>query len=254
MNAANIHARPSLLAEIGSLEWDSAGRPADSARRLGPDWLEHQLLATRAKCPEAASSPTITTSGPGGRHDRHRTGPGRAHDQGLPPRRPARRLHLQHPDSGRPPDPRQTRQHLPQRIGPPNGVGIRHPLSVCLREARALFESEGEPPARRERLRYLLKQRLFFGKARIVSNRSTTSNGPGGIGGNLRDLEATGKVAGTLTCDVNGAGAEIHPQVCATQFLSDEPSWTANSAAEVQLRDAAQRRPHPRGPESLRRA
>ena len=55
--------------------------------------------------------------------------------------------------------------------------------------------------------------------------------------GDLRDLEATGKAAGALACDVDGARAEVDPQVGATQLPSDEPSGPGDSAAQVEHGD-----------------
>ena len=77
------------------------------------------------------------------------------------------------------------------------------------------------------------------GNASIVSNRSTTSNGPAGIGGIRGDLEVARKIARTLTCDLDGAGAEVHPQIRATQLLSDEPPGTGHTAAQIEHGDSA---------------
>ena len=89
-----------------------------------------------------------------------------------------------------------------------------------------------------ERPRHLHKQRLLVRETRASSRagapRRTARRGIGGI---RADLEATGKIAGSLAGDVDGAGAEVHPQIGAAQLPSDEPSWPGDSAAQVQHRD-----------------
>ena len=47
------------------------------------------------------------------------------------------------------------------------------------------------------------------------------------------------KIARTLTCDLDGAGAEVHPQIRATQLLSDEPPGTGHTAAQIEHGDSA---------------
>jgi hypothetical protein len=54
----------------------------------------------------------------------------------------------------------------------------------------------------------------------------------------VRDLEAAGKVARSLTRDRDGAGAVVHAQIGAAQFPADEPSRTRNPTAEIEHGDA----------------
>ena len=50
MTAPQVEVRPSLLADVmGELERGGAGRPAEVARRLGPDWTEDAVLAALAE-------------------------------------------------------------------------------------------------------------------------------------------------------------------------------------------------------------
>ncbi len=63
------------------------------------------------------------------------------------------------------PDLLQAGEHLWQR-GEPDRVGVGHPLSLRLREGQAFLHGEGEPPAGREGLRHLLKQRLLLWKGK----------------------------------------------------------------------------------------
>ncbi len=112
------------------------------------------------------------------------------------------------------------------------------PRSLGVGERQALFDGEGEPSAGRQRPAISPEAaRPCPRKASIVSSRSTTSNGPGGMRGDPRDLEATGKVARALPGDVDGAGAVVHPQIGAAQLPGDEPSRPGDSAAEVEHRD-----------------
>ena len=71
----------------------------------------------------------------------------------------------------------------------------------------------------------------------MVSSRSTTSNGPGGTGGIRETSKRQGRSPSALARDVDGAGAEVHPQIGATQLPSDEPPRPGNSAAQVQHGD-----------------
>jgi hypothetical protein len=49
MSAGDVRLRPSLLADlVGELERGGA-RPAEIARRLGPDWTENSVLAALAE-------------------------------------------------------------------------------------------------------------------------------------------------------------------------------------------------------------
>jgi hypothetical protein len=50
MSAGDAQVRPSMLADIvGELERGGAGRPAEIARRLGPDWSEAGGVAVLAE-------------------------------------------------------------------------------------------------------------------------------------------------------------------------------------------------------------
>ena len=50
MTTGDIPAHRSMLAEIaGEVERGGAGRPAEIARRLGPDWTEDRVLAVLAE-------------------------------------------------------------------------------------------------------------------------------------------------------------------------------------------------------------
>jgi hypothetical protein len=50
MSAGEVQVKPSMLADIvGELERGGAGRPADIARRLGPDWSEARVVAVLAE-------------------------------------------------------------------------------------------------------------------------------------------------------------------------------------------------------------
>ena len=81
------------------------------------------------------------------------------------------------------------------------------------------------------------KQRLLVGKGEHGLEQEHHVERAGRDRRDPRDLEATGKVAGALTCDVDGAGAGVHPQIGATQLPSDEPSGPGNAAAEVEHGD-----------------
>ena len=133
--------------------------------------------------------------------------------------------------------PFQAGEHLLER-GEPDRVGVGHALSLCLREGQALLHGEGEPPAGRERPGYLPQQRLLVGKGKHGLEQQHYVEGAGRDRRDPRDLEATGKVAGPLTRDVDGAGAEIHPEIDATQLPRDEPPGSGDAAAEVEHGDA----------------
>ena len=50
MNAREIPTRRSIIAKVGGeLERGGAGRPADIARRLGPDWTEDRVRTALAE-------------------------------------------------------------------------------------------------------------------------------------------------------------------------------------------------------------
>ncbi len=50
MTAGGIEVRRSMLAEIiGEVERGGAGRPAEIAQRLGPDWTQDRVLAVLAE-------------------------------------------------------------------------------------------------------------------------------------------------------------------------------------------------------------
>ena len=50
MNAREIPFRRSIVAKVvGELERGGAGRPADIARRLGPDWTEERVRTALAE-------------------------------------------------------------------------------------------------------------------------------------------------------------------------------------------------------------
>ena len=50
MRSGDAPVRPSMLAEVvGELERGGAGRPAEIARRLGPDWTEERIRAALAE-------------------------------------------------------------------------------------------------------------------------------------------------------------------------------------------------------------
>jgi hypothetical protein len=50
MSAGEVQVGPSMLADIvGELERGGAGRPAEIARRLGPDWSEAGVVAVLAE-------------------------------------------------------------------------------------------------------------------------------------------------------------------------------------------------------------
>jgi len=50
MTTGGVPARRSMLVEIASaVERGGAGRPAEIARRLGPDWTEDRVLAVLAE-------------------------------------------------------------------------------------------------------------------------------------------------------------------------------------------------------------
>jgi hypothetical protein len=50
MSAGEVQVRPSMLADIvGELERGGAARPAEIARRLGPDWSEAGVVAMLAE-------------------------------------------------------------------------------------------------------------------------------------------------------------------------------------------------------------
>ena len=140
------------------------------------------------------------------------------------------------PPADNQPDPLQAGEHLLQR-GEPDGVGVGHALSLCLREGQALLHGEGEPPAGLERSGYLLKQRFLFGEGEHGLEQKHHVERAGRDWGDPRNLEAAGKVATALTRDANGARAEVHPKIGATQLPGDEPSGTRNSAAQVQHGD-----------------
>src|SRR6476620_4437108 len=140
------------------------------------------------------------------------------------------------PPADNQPDPLQAGEHLLQR-GEPHGVGVGHALALWLCEGQALLHGEGEPPAGVECSGYLLKQRLLFGEGEHGLEQKHHVERAGRDWGDPRYLEAAGKVATALTRDANGARAEVHPQIGATQFPGDEPSGTRNSAAQVQHGD-----------------
>ena len=109
--------------------------------------------------------------------------------------------------------PARSRQaSISSQRGEPDRVGVRHALSLCLREGQALLHGEGEPPAGRERPGYLPKQRLLVGKGEHGLEQEHHVERAGRDRGDPRDLEATGKVAGALARDVDGAGAESPPR------------------------------------------
>ena len=62
---------------------------------------------------------------------------------------------------------------------------------------------------------------------------------PGGSGGISRDLETAGQVAGALAGDGDGVLACVHAEVVAAELPRQEPAGPADSAAEVEHRDAA---------------
>jgi hypothetical protein len=50
MTADDVPVQPSMLAEVGAeFEWGGAGRPAEIARRLGPQWTENGVTAVLAE-------------------------------------------------------------------------------------------------------------------------------------------------------------------------------------------------------------
>ena len=50
MRSGDAPVPPSLLADgVGELERGGAGRPAEIARRLGPDWTEERIRAALAE-------------------------------------------------------------------------------------------------------------------------------------------------------------------------------------------------------------
>jgi hypothetical protein len=50
MTARQVEVRPSMLTDlVGELQRGGAGRPADVARRLGPDWTEDGVRAALAE-------------------------------------------------------------------------------------------------------------------------------------------------------------------------------------------------------------
>ena len=136
------------------------------------------------------------------------------------------------------PDSLQTGEQLVER-NQPDRVGVGHARSLRLAEGQALLDGEGEPPAGRERARYLLEQRLLVGKGEHRLEQEHCVERAGRDRGDARDLEAARKVAGALACDLDGAGAVVHPEVGATQFLGDEPSRPRDAAAQVEHRDPA---------------
>jgi hypothetical protein len=50
MSTGDVRVRPSMLTDlVGELERGGAGRPAEIARRLEPDWTEDSVLAALAE-------------------------------------------------------------------------------------------------------------------------------------------------------------------------------------------------------------
>jgi hypothetical protein len=136
------------------------------------------------------------------------------------------------------PGPLQPREHLLERREP-DRVGVGHARSLPVRERQALFQREGEAPADRERIGYLPHQGFLVGKGEHGLEQEHHVERAARDRGDPRDLEATGKVTGALACDSDGAGAQIHPQIGATQFPRDEPAGPGNPATQVQHGDPA---------------
>ena len=132
----------------------------------------------------------------------------------------------------------QVGEHLRQR-SEPDGVGIRHALSLCLCERETLLQREGEPPAGPQRPGNLLEQRLLVGKGEHGLEQEHDVERAGRNRRNSRHLEAAGKIAGPLTRDLDGAGARVHAQIRAAELSRDEPTGPGNSAAQVQDGDPA---------------
>jgi hypothetical protein len=146
------------------------------------------------------------------------------------------------------PGPLQVGEHLTQR-GEPNRVGVRHALSLCIREWEALLHREGESSAGPERPGYRFEQRLLVRKGEHGLEQEHHVERAGRNRGNSRELEAAGKVAGPLTRDADGARARVHAQIRATQLSGDEPAGPGDSAAQVQHGDPRRdARPPSQGP------
>ena len=119
--------------------------------------------------------------------------------------------------------------------GQPNCVGVGHPRALRLGEGRASFHREREPPTDPERPWISPRSSISFsGKRKHGLEQEHNIELPARDRWDPGDLEATGKIAGTLTRDLDGAGAQVHPQIGAPQLPSDEPPGTGDSAAQVE--------------------
>ncbi len=121
--------------------------------------------------------------------------------------------------------------------GEPDRVGVRHALSLRLREGQPSSMVKANRPPVVSARRYLLKQRLLVGKGEHGLEQEHHVERAGRDRRDPRDLEATRKVAGPLACDVDGARAEVHAEIGATELPGDEPSGPGHSAAQVQHGD-----------------
>ena len=81
------------------------------------------------------------------------------------------------------------------------------------------------------------QQRLLVGKGEHRLEQEHHVERAGRDRGDPRDLEATGKAAGALARDLDGAGAGVHPQIGAAQLPGDEPPGPGDAAAQVEHGD-----------------
>ena len=137
------------------------------------------------------------------------------------------------------PGPIEVLEHLLQGRQP-DGVGGGRQRSFGRGERSPLLEREREAPAGSERGTARSPSRgALSGNASRVSSSSTTSNAAGGGGGIRETSKRHGTPAGALAGDVDGARADVDPQVGATEFAGDVAARAGHATAEVQ-------RGHPR--------
>ena len=100
-----------------------------------------------------------------------------------------------------------------------------------------LLQGQSETSARRKHLGDLAQQRTLVGEGKYCLQQQHDVEGTSRHGRHLRDLEPAGQVSCSLAGDLDRAGAVVDAEVVATQLASDEPTWAAYTAAQVEHAD-----------------